>query len=419
MSSLGNFVIVIYHFSADTPDAETEESTMQFIEQVDIVEQLVSSISELCASGHFQYANFDQTLSGLQELKDLSQKVGKELGDWYAAVKEARSTHSCLNYFRSIELRLFLEVLNRSSKLSTNELTFKEILRSVGKLSTKELTCKEILQWAGIRDADRALQGAKLMCPEPSESDENYLSASLNAIAMSIEHLFEESRTSASGLVNSPKFGPSFRGGRDAGKHNGALVLVLVENPDREHDAVVNLFHKRSLSLRDTPRNVLLCTSTTAWEEVDLLLRRCFVDEMGQKGGFFCIAYIENLSFECQAQFVITLQDLVHHWENHCPLELQGGEDREQLALVCCSKNQAMFSVLRHLNVRVCHMEALSANEILNQLPAECKNIRVLTSEIPGLGKSRKIRNMKPVRLQFIPPYLLWQLSNLITSELA
>lgn len=390
MSSLGNFVIAVYHFSADTPDAETEESTMQFIEHVDIVEQLVSSISELCASGHFQYANFDQTLSGLQELKDLSQKVGKELGDWYAAVKQARSTHSCLNYFRSIELRLFLEVLSRSSKLST-----------------EELTCKEILQWAGIRDADRDLQRAKKMFLEPSETDENYLSASLNAIAMSIQRLFEESRTSASGLVNSPKSGPSFRGGRGAGKHNGALVLVLVENPDREHDAVVNLFHKRSLSLRDTPRNVLLCTSTTAWEEVDLLLRRCFVDEMGQKGGFFCIAYIENLSFECQAQFVITLQDLVQHWENHCPLELQGGEDREQLALVCCSKNQAMFSVLRHLNVRVCHMDALSANEILNQLPAECKNIRVLTSEIPGLGKSRKIRNLKPVRLQFIPPYLL------------
>lgn len=393
MSSFGNFVIAVYHSSADTPDAETEESTMQFIEQVDIVEQLVSSISELCASGHFQYANFDQTLSGLQELKDLSQKVGKELGDWYAAVKQARSTHSCLNYFRSIELRLFLEVLSRSSKLST-----------------KELTCKEILQWAGIRDADRALREAILnfRCLEsPSEIDENYLSACLNAIAMSIEHLFGKTRTSASGLVNSPKSGPSFRGGRGAGKHNGALVLVLVENPDREHDAVVNLFHKRSLSLRDTPRNVLLCTSTTAWEEVDLLLRRCFVDEMGQKGGFFCIAYVENLSFECQAQFVITLQDLVQHWENHCPLELQGGEDREQLALVCCSKNQAMFSVLRHLNVRVCHMVALSANEILNQLPAECKNIRVITSDIPGLGKSRKIRNMAPVRLQFIPPYLL------------
>lgn len=392
MSSFGKFVTSVHNSSADTPDAETEESTMQFIEQVDIVEQLVSSISELCSSGHFQYAHFDQTLSGLQELKDLSQKVGKELGDWYAAVKQARSTHSCLNYFRSIELRLFLEVLSRSSKLWT-----------------KELTCKEILQWAGIRDANGALQEAILnfMCLEelPSEIDENYLSACLNAIAMSIKHLFGRSRSSGSGLVNSPKPGPSFRVDRGAGKHNGALVLVLVENPDREHDAVVNLFHKRSLNLRDTPRNVLLCTSTTAWEEVDLLLRRCFVDEMGQEGGFFCIAYIENLSFECQAQFVITLQDLGQHWENHCPLELQGGEDREQLALVCCSKNQAMFSVLRHLNVRVCHMDALSANEILNQLPAECKNIRVITSDIPGLGKSRKICNMAPVRLQFIPPY--------------
>lgn len=385
MSSFGDFVISIYHSSADTPDAETEESTMQFIEQVDIVEQLVSSISELCASGHFQYANFDQTLSGLQELKDLSQKVCKELGDWYAAVKQARSTHSCLNYFRSVELRLFLEVLRHSSNLWT-----------------KEATCMEILQWAGIKDANRALQEAisKFMYLEsPSETDENYLSAGLNAIAMSIEHLFWRSRSSASGLANSPMSGPSFRGGRSAGKHNGALVLALVENPDREHDAVVNLFHKRSLSLRDTPRNVLLCTSTTAWEEIDLLLRRCFVDEMGQKGGFFCIAYIENLSFECQAQFVLTLQDLVQHWESNCPQELQGGEDREQLALVCCSKNQAMFSVLRHLNVRVCHMGALSANEILNQLPAECKNIRVVTSDIPGLGKSRKIRNMAPVRL--------------------
>jgi hypothetical protein len=99
-----------FEFIAESSDAETEKDTGLFIEQVDIVERLVTSISELCASGHFRFAKFDRSLSGLHLLQVLARSVDQELQEWYAATKQARSSHYCLNYFRSMELRLLLQV---------------------------------------------------------------------------------------------------------------------------------------------------------------------------------------------------------------------------------------------------------------------------------------------------------------------
>ena len=109
--------------------------------------------------------------------------------------------------------------------------------------------------------------------------------------------------------------------------------------------------------------------------------------------GLFCIAYIEKLSHECQAQFLVVLQEMVQEWEE------KPGEDCERLAVVCCSKSQALLAVSHHLNVRVLHMGTLNPVEVRRQLPAQCSKMRVITSELPGLGKTRKVYNSAaPVR---------------------
>ena len=360
---------------------------------MDIVERLVSSISELCASGHFRYAQFDHSVSGLQELQALVRNVDKELREWYAAVKDARSTIHCLNYFRSMELRLILEVLSDPDCA----------------LPKMEM-CIELLQWAGIKNSGTALQearekfSAQILCL--GNNVPFSLSENLMLIAKSLDPLFQipPGIASTPGLMGSASFSGLMKlrsmNGRYPRKHNEALVLALVEESQMEHEAVVSLFHTRGLSLRDVPRNVLLCSSFTTWEEIHLLLLRCF-QRAQQEVGLFCIAYFEKLSFECQAQFLVVLQEMVHEWEESNHQKFQGvsnyGEDCERLALVCCSKSQALLAVSHHLNVRVCHMGTLNADEVCKQLPAECSNMRVISSEIPGLGKTRKVYSMAPV----------------------
>ena len=176
-------------------------------------------------------------------------------------------------------------------------------------------------------------------------------------------------------------------------KRGGAVVLALVEDPQREHDAVVSLFYNRGFSLRDIPRNILLCCSTTNWEEIHLLLLRCFKDRPNQRSSLFCIAYVENLSLDCQAQFLSTLQEMVLDWERSRPQHPQcdgiANVEGERLSIVCCSKSQSLLEFSRQLHVRVCHMGALSLDEAQTQLPAECSNMRIVTSEIPGLGKDQ------------------------------
>lgn len=353
------------------------------------MERLVTSISELCASGHFGYAQFDRSLSGLQELQALARYVDRELQEWYAAVKQARSTNYCLNYFRSMELRLLLEVL-----------------RDPWCGCSKEDMCAELLQWAGIQDPRMALQLAKQKARQLNPGNNIVppsLSESLKLIAMSLENFFQKpfifgsTAASSSGLMKSS----SIKGLSPGKGHNEALVLALVEESHMEHEAVVSLFHKRGLSLRDVPRNVLLCSSFTTWEEIHLVLLRCF-QRTEQDVGLFCIAYIEKLSFECQHQFLVVLQEMVHEWQERQHREQAQrssnfGEDCEQLAVVCCSKSQALLAVSHHLNVRVLHMGTLNPVEVRQQLPAECSNMRVITSDLPGMGKTRKVFSQAPV----------------------
>lgn len=370
--------------NAESSDAETEKDTMLFIEQVDIVERLVTSITELCASGHFRYARFDCTVSGLQQLQALARNVDEELREWYAAVKQARSSNYCLNYFRSMELRFLLEVLTETS------------IKSASQLRKEDTMCVELLQWAGIQDPVLALQQVKqtanVLLGTNTIDVPTSLGDSLQLIALSLDNLFEEQPVSIASSTLKKSW--SMKSG---GQHNGALVLALVEESHMEHEAVVSLFHKRGLSLRSVPRNVLLCSSFTTWEEIHLILLRCF-QRTEQEVGLFCIAYIEKLSHECQAQFLVVLQEMVHEWD-----ELHRGEPGEileRLAVVCCSKSQALLAVSHHLNVRVFHMGTLNPDEVRQQLPDECSKMRVITSELPGLGKTRRIHGLAQNRIR-------------------
>lgn len=81
-------------------------------------------------------------------------------------------------------------------------------------------------------------------------------------------------------------------------RHSKALLVRLALVEDESHMeqelAIVSLFHQRGLSLRDAPRNVLLCSSFTTYEEVHLLLLRCFHRTGAQDVGLFCIATLRN-----------------------------------------------------------------------------------------------------------------------------
>lgn len=137
----------------------------------------------------------------------------------------------------------------------------RSVLRSED--NKEEGMCVELLQWAGIKNPTAALENARrnfvlLRKDEPSSLTEN-----LMLIAESLDPLFETQMGSASfcRLIKSRSInGSSLR------KHNTSLVLALVEESQMEHEAVVSLFHKTGLSLRDVPRNVLLCNSSTTRE---------------------------------------------------------------------------------------------------------------------------------------------------------
>ncbi|MCO5584284.1 hypothetical protein L7F22_038208 [Adiantum nelumboides] len=171
-----------------------------------------------------------------------------------------------------------------------------------------------------------------------------------------------------------------------------AIHLVSVEDPQRELNVVVDIFHKHYGNLGKMATNLLLCSSATSWEDIHLMILRFLA--LGNESEIFVIAYIDKLTFyvshlteKLQLLSAATLKQLTSH----------------RLFLVCCTKTQALHGISHHLKVPIQVMNGLDTEKMIQQLPKNCQEMRVVTSEISGMGKSRFISNQGNVStLQFI-----------------
>jgi hypothetical protein len=407
----------------------TEEAAKDFIEHVNVVEKLIAFVTELHQCGHFSYAKFDKRVFGLLNLRQLTNFLEFELATWKSTIFMARNQHPCLNYFRSIELRLLLEAL------IDNE----DMISSI--VGAKLHSCLELFAWTGITDytaqnfiiaKNRAQQlmlttlVEQLNDSKQIEDKERCLSACLHTIATVLENtiymeksmssstmplIFQPSSSSTS-LISQPSssstsLGLELHGIGSIAKDEEPFKLVLVENPQDELNVVATIFHDQGQCLSQNASNVIICSHTTVWEEINLLLLRCFQDMKatqqqpplcGKGTILFCVAYVEKLSLECQTQFLTMFQEMVKEWRQH-----QVGQQEAlppvdattmNLVLVSCSKSANLLQNLScNLNIRLTYHTPCNVNVLREMLPKECSKMWTVTSNLPGMGKTTLIRN--------------------------
>ncbi|KAH7279889.1 hypothetical protein KP509_37G042500 [Ceratopteris richardii] len=332
----------------------------EFIEFVDLCEELCNLVSTSCKAGHFLFDAFRWSGSGSECLKVKVQWIKSHLFCWNRALERARFQFHNLNHFKGTELRLIHRRVNGEADLD-------EIQR-----------CYELLKYSrpGLNSERVETCSKGCICTNSTkrvidlEANEIQMFECLQYMSSILQDLFE---------VPCCK---TLNGNVDMFQVVDSIFLISVEEQSHQLNVIVEILSRNNKELRNQHNNLLLCSSKTSWEEVYLLLLRYLSPSDGDVCLFFVIAFFEKLSFECQMQLLTKLQEA----ENHQKVT-------NQLALVCWTGSQALQGISHHLKVPIQFMNGYANDIILQYLPRECGQMTVVTSELAGMGKSSVIKN--------------------------
>ncbi|KAH7446603.1 hypothetical protein KP509_01G064300 [Ceratopteris richardii] len=345
------------------------EVLMEFVEQVNLVEKLLEQLSDVQKSGHLLFHEVKWSISGLEFLHKRVNWMNGQIACWCKALRRAREAFNCLNFFKGIELRLMYQYFTGIASTRHSQICW-EFLEwaKPGLDRTVMVRCKELFNFIKLdMDFDQTNW----------ELHELHLNESLNCLGTAIRFIFgnvhshHPSAPSGFQLPEAANIAPDER-----------IHLVAVQDQQDELSVVVHIFHKHYGHLDKMSTNLLLCSSTTTWEEIDLIMFRFLTSE--KEPDAFVIAYVENLTFDCQSQLTERLQ--------HSSVATVEQLTMHQLSLVCCAKSQALHGVAHHLKVPIKYWDGMEMTSITKKLPLTCQKMRVVTSDLSGMGKSRFVK---------------------------
>ncbi|KAG0610191.1 hypothetical protein M758_7G045200 [Ceratodon purpureus] len=347
-------------FGTDEEIETSERSAIVFISHIDVAEQIVAVLTKLHSCGHFSYAKFERVIPSFAELQILADLLKSELGCWEGAMAKARNDFLCLNFFRSVELRLIVQ----------------EIMQNKSNQSEEKLEhCLDLFKWTGISSVN--LESVRRL------ASRSKVPQSVTQIANRNEGLIYNCLRIISSVIDSSIFQRKFNGrpANDKAEGRQGIILADVDDPQGELNAIATLFAERDLVLQGSASHVIICGPLTAWEDIYLLTLR-YLKNVGQKDYFYCIAYIERLSFDCLSQLLTLFQNIV----NEYPV------CENELGLVSCSRSKILQTLSQRLQIQVRHMASRTTDAIGNEADGRYSKMWVITSDLPGMGKTRHVQ---------------------------
>ncbi|MCO5600108.1 hypothetical protein L7F22_054216 [Adiantum nelumboides] len=354
--------------SSPTSSKFQVQALEEFVEFISLTEKFYNQVSQAHKSGHFLFGSFKWCGSGISCLQEKVRWMDGQLTCWNAALDRARLQFNCLNFFKGIELRLIHYCF--SSEATTDQIQL----------------CYELLKFVKpVLDRSKVESRLK-SCICRAENEKHTMSGKGSEIQIyaCLQHLSSMMQELFTSLSPELTFNQISNETTISDKTEDSILLITVEEQHLEFNVVVEIFNKHKKRFRSQQHNLILCSSMTSWEEVHLLLLRYSRSDDHDDSHVFVIAFIENLSFECQLQLALESQEMAEIPRH------QGVKN--WLVLVCWIGSQALQGISHHLKVPIQYMNGYAKDIIKHHLPEECCYMSVVTSELAGMGKSSKIK---------------------------
>ena len=342
-------------------DKKQDESSQEinfadFIEQVNLLSEIEETIEKLQSSGYIKYQSACQwpTMKETKILEELNAYLTKELKEWEDSLKKARQEHFFLNYYWSDQLSVLYNFITNPDR---SQINFENVLTLIHFVdpAIKEERVHGMFQYTDHRE------------DTPNEI--------LSVIGNALADIFAGTRPILRNMLDDKIPLDS-----TASVRKGELYVAVIDEQSPFSPNVILSLYENTTNGYPEPYQVIFCGPQTAWEEIQIFLRRC----LGQttylpRESLFCLANVELLANEVQFELI----DFIKRQE---------ADDNDldyQLAIICRGGRHHYiveeFSKFQHL------ISGMSYLEISQRFKSAWPDVKLVTSTLPGLGKTELI----------------------------
>lgn len=343
--------------SEDIDVASLNKTLSEFIQQVEKITDILNMITLLRESGHPQFdKTFWQKLGSSKDIESVAASLEKKLRQWENILHVVQRDHYFLNFFHPDQLWILHKFF------STSLASTKEVIRLEKSAHCLLRYVDPTIKQGDLRTFHRQYEAPKSNCGHESD---------LRAIGEVLDTIFIPRQTTRVETLPHQDF-------QRAVKPGELFVAVLEQGSKQVAHVVMSLFENTAGSYPQ-PSQVLFCHSETSWEEVDRLLKRAFEAHRHSTAvKLHCLANVENLSNDMQFELVAAIKS-----------RQQTAKGPFLLSIVCCGGIHHhiadQFSTAAH------NVMGMTEVQLRNTLKRNFSNVFVVTSDLPGVGKTEAI----------------------------
>jgi hypothetical protein len=335
-----------------------------FINQVNLVTDISTLLSKLLSSG--KYRNFWKKMKTTNDLQTNRDILLHDLENWENILEKAREYFYFLNYYRSDQLCTLYDFLMKES----------------------DFNCDEVLSL--VHFVDRTITKQQLQQHRESQKSKSDSNDSpellLSTVGQALEIIFSISQPVIRWI---PDDGQSQSYTKFEATVTPGEIFVASLEPESPLTAnVILTLYENTSKAYPEPYQIVFCSSQTTWEELHLLLQRCFAHSKNvHHKSLFCIANVELLPNELQFKLVIAIKEKDKSYQSSEAIKENADY---QLALICRGGDHhhivEQFAQYSH------HIAGMSDHVLADRLKSGWPDVKMITSTLPGLGKTEKIK---------------------------
>lgn len=351
-----------FEAESSSPSIEMDRpssSMSQFIKHIDDADQTREIIKELHFLGHPQYRTLQRESPG-KELSALCEELRNELEWWKEILKRARAEHESMLFFHSSQiwsLYTFFSGFNESEESNRY--------------------CEDLLRFYAPTLDSRGIKRPLPPIGAVSTMTRPQLGTAMDQLGTYLDSVLQQAKSHYRVIANIGEARPG-----DVVLPN-RLFVARVEDPLRVINVVMSLYINNGAF--PDPSTILFCRTSTTMEEILLLLRRCFSPIAVSKKQLFCVVNVENLSFDLQEGLINEIRRLQAEFDQVHPY---------LLALVCCSAGAQQQHIIEEFHAFVKDTQGVSNERLFQLFTAVRPETFVISSDVPGLGKTETLRAM-------------------------
>ncbi|CAG8463692.1 16813_t:CDS:10 [Gigaspora rosea] len=362
-----------------------------FVEQVDLAQEICELASKLIQKGHFKYRRFNQNVKGIKQMEDLLDELNVALEEWEKIVNKAQEQYYYLTFFPARQILVFYDYFSQTAKdKESNIKECKDLIKFVNnnvELPPSDVVLNNILNTLDDTNDETDAVYMNIGSFTEVSGDNNGIRnelvdevfgqsyyKNLCALGKILKYLFRN-------IYNKPKRIPQ---GIERVKSDfvfsGKLFVAACNDKLLVPNIIMSLYANHELMPQ--PWQILICTPSTTMEELSIFAKRCF---FAAKNGYdkylFCIANLELVNFELQYQLVNIIRSMSEEY------------DKYLLALICCRESGVHHHILDQFSQDVHTTNGLDMKSMKKIYKELCPEVFSVTSELSGLGKTEWIKN--------------------------